>query len=118
MSNKLTRIAKQLLNIEEDLPYRIDYSRDHCVSIDDFEIYIFEQTWGSTALGFDGIGGQAMTTENTYVFVPLNCDQPCFVYFGSRYAYKVEYSRFFMEDVLAGHVESVSRSGKYSISNK
>lgn len=114
MSNKLTRMAKQLLNIEEDLPCRFDYTRDRHAHIDDFDVYVFEQTWGSTALGFGGIGGQAMTNENTYVFIPLNCDQPCFVYFGSRFAYKVEYSDIFMNDVRSGHVESVSRSGKYT----
>lgn len=117
MSNKLTRMAKQLLNIEEDLPCRFDYARDRHAHIDNFDVYVFEQTWGSTALGFGGIGGQAMTAENTYVFIPLNCDQPCFVYFGSRFAYKVEYSDIFMNDVRSGHVESVSRSGKYTSAN-
>ena len=107
-------MAKQLLIINEDLPCRFDYTGDCHTSVDDFDVYIFEQTWGSTALGFGGIGGQAMTPENTYVFVPLNCDQKCFIYFGSRFAYEVEWSDVLMQDVLAHKVEPVDRHGKYS----
>ena len=114
MSNKLIRMAKQLLIINEDLPFRFDYSKDRRVTVDDFEIYIFEQVWGSTALGFGGIGGQAMTEENTYVFVPLNCDQKCFIYFGSRFAYEVEWSDTLMQDILAKKVEPVNRYRKYT----
>lgn len=55
-----------------------------------------------------------MTEAKTYVFVPVNCNQKCFVYFAGRFAYAVNYSREFMEDVLKGNVESVSRAGKYT----
>ena len=115
MSNKLTQIAREILSIEEDLPYRFDYNEKPHPTLDDFEMYTFEQIWGSTALGFGGIGGQAMTSARTYVFVPVNCNQKCFVYFAGRFAYKADYSQKFMDDVLKGNMESVARAGKYSL---
>ena len=102
--------------IEKDLLYRMDYSKEEKhfrVGFDDFDMYIFEQTWGSTALGFGGIGGQAMTSANTYVFVPVTCHQNCFVYFDGRFAYQVPYSESFMEDVRNHSMKSVSQSRLY-----
>ena len=57
MSNKLTRMAREILAIEADLPYRFDYSDNSNPTLDDFELHTFEQTWGSTALGFGGAEG-------------------------------------------------------------
>lgn len=113
MSNKLTRTARELLLIDEDLPNRFCYDKKPYPTLDDFELCIFEQVWGSTALGFGGVGGQTMTSARTYVFVPESCDERCFVYFGGRFAYAVPYSREFMEDVVKGKMEPVYRAGKY-----
>lgn len=113
MSNKLTRMAKEILLIEDDLPYRLDYNQKQRPTVDDFELHTFEQTWESTALGFGGMGGQSITSAQTYVFVPMTCDDNCFVYFAGRYAYSVPYSRLFMEDVAACNVASVAGSRKY-----
>ena len=115
MSNKLTEMAREILNIEADLPYRFDYSDKSNPTLDDFELYTFEQTWGSTALGFGGAGGQMMTSATTYVFIPMSVNQKCFVYFAGRFAYAVDYTDKFMEDVLKGNVASVSESGKYKV---
>ena len=115
MSNKLTQMAREILSIEADLPYRLDYNEDPRPTVDDFELYTFEQIWGSTALGFGGIGGAAMTSARTYVLVPIYGKQKCFVYFAGRFAYKANYSEIFMEDVLKGSMESVARSGKYTL---
>lgn len=113
MSNKLTQMAREILSIEADLPYRFDYNETPHPTLDDFDLYTFEQMWGSTALGFGGIGGSAMTSARTYVFVPVSCNQKCFVYFAGRFAYAVNYSEKFMEDVRKGNMESVARAGKY-----
>ena len=113
MSNKLTKMARDILAIEADLPYRFDYSDNSNPTLDDFELYTFEQTWGSTALGFGGVGGQAITSAITYVFIPISINQKCFVYFAGRFAYAVDYSDKFMEDVLNCNVASVAKSGKY-----
>lgn len=53
------------------------------------EVMMFPQTWGSTALGFGGIGGQAITTAYTVI---VSCDQSgaSAVYFGGQFAYLVE----------------------------
>lgn len=113
MSNKLTEMAREILNIEADLPYRLNYGGDLNPTLDDFELYTFEQTWASTALGFDGIGGQAMTSARTYVFIPMSVNQKCFVYFAGRFAYAVNYSEKFMEDVSKCNMAAVYESGKY-----
>lgn len=115
MSNKLTRMALELLKIEEDLPFRIDYTEKPRPTLDDFELHTFEQIWGSTALGFGGIGGQAMTSARTYVFVPQNCNQKCLVYFAGRYAYAVPYSQTLMDDVATQRMAPVYQAGKYCV---
>ena len=113
MSNKLTNMAREILAIEADLPYRFNYKEKEHPTLDDFTPYVFEQTWGSTALGFGGIGGQAMTPAMTYVFIPMEINQKCFVYFAGRFAYAVDYSEKFMEDVLKRNMAAVYESGKY-----
>lgn len=114
MSNFLINTAREILAIESDLPNRFDYSNEK-PTIDDFELHTFEQTWSSTSLGFGGVGGQVITSARTYVFVPLWCNQKCFIYFGSRFAYAAPYNDVLVEDIRKHNMESVSRSGKYYI---
>ena len=113
MSNKLTDLAREILSIEHDLPFRLNYADGQRPDIDDFEFYTFEQIWGSTALGFGGMGGQAITSANTYVFVPQIDNQLCHIYFAGRYAYSVPYSEVLMQDILKQTMEPVYRSEKY-----
>ena len=115
MSNKLTEMAMDILAIEADLPYRFDYSGNSNPTLDDFELHTFEQTWGSTALGFGGVGGQAMTSATTYVFIPMSVNQKCFVHLVGSFAYAVDYSDKFMKDVLGCNVATVHESGKYKV---
>ena len=112
MSNKLIGIVREIFAIESDLPHRFDYTNG-CPSFDDFDIEIFDQTWSSTALGFGGIGGQAITTARTYVFLPVTCNQKCFVYFAGQFAYAVPWSEKFFADVKSRNVASVRGSAKY-----
>lgn len=49
---------------------------------------MFQQMWGSTALGFGGLGGAAMTSAYTVVITGPMGDA-C-VYFGGRFAYRVD----------------------------
>lgn len=51
-------------------------------------VVMFEQTWGSTALGFGGVGGQAITSAYTVVIEGPRGDA-C-VYFGGRLAYHIK----------------------------
>ena len=57
---------------------------------DDVEVLLFPQTWGSTALGYGGMGGAAVTSAYTVVVH----DHACWcVYFGEgELAYKLEYA--------------------------
>lgn len=114
MSNKLTKTAREILEIEGDLPFRLDYNVKHRPTLNDFEMYTFEQTWGSTALGFGGIGGQAITDARTYVFIPIIPEQKCHVYFAGRYAYAADNSEIFMEDLKKCQMASVAMKGKYT----
>jgi len=107
----LTHMAMELLQINEDFPFRLENPQNTRIS--DFELYDFAQIWGDTTCGFGGVGGQMMTATRTYVLVPISCDEKCLVYFGSRFAYVVPYSQTFIEDVRSGHVESVYKKGKY-----
>lgn len=78
---------------------------------DEIDLYAFPQTWGSTALGFDGIGGSAMTTAMTVVVVHR---RNASVYFGGRHAYTVEnFNGQLIEDIAAHSVKDVASSGHY-----
>jgi len=75
------------------------------------EVYSFPQTWGSTALGFGGIGGAAMTTAQTTVCVH---HRSAAVYFSRRLAYKVSnINATFMADVHGHNMASCGQAGKY-----
>lgn len=76
----------------------------------DLLVEIFPQCWSSTALGFDGIGGQAMTTAYTSVFYDIN-QNIYIVYFGERIAYCVENpTDKFFEDLKNKNLGSVAHA--------
>ena len=101
---KLNKMASQLLIINEDLASRTKKSDG------DYEIYDFDQLWGSTALGFPGIGGSAMVTERTYVIIN---GEIAYVYFGSNFAYESPVTVALLDDVKNQHMASVMGSGRY-----
>lgn len=106
---KLTRLAIDLLNIREDLQIRTNGE----FTGDAAEIWDFDQMWGSTALGFSGMGGQAMTTARTYVVMP-DYNSPVYVYFGGLFAYAVdEINDKFKNDLRNHRMASVLESGRY-----
>lgn len=112
-SNKITKMARELLMINEDFPFRLGADARR-ISVDGFEIYTFTQAWGSTALGFDGIGGQTITEANTYVLEPVAPNAPdyktCHVYFAGRYAYSVPYGTQFCVDLVSQNMAPVSEA--------
>lgn len=56
-------------------------------TVDQVDVQLFPQLWGSTALGYGGLGGAAMTTAYTVV---VSTEAEACVYFGGgRLAYKV-----------------------------
>lgn len=81
-------------------------------SIRDIEVVaMFPQTWSSTALGFGGIGGQAMTPAYTVI---LRCGIEHAVYFGGRHAYTVKHPNDkFFEDLRRGYMSEVRGHTQY-----
>lgn len=108
----LTKIAKELLMIDEDIVYR--FKNPYRTCIDDFILHTFEQSWGDTSCGFGGMGGQKITTARTYVFVPEQIEEKCYVYIGGRFAYSCEWSEIFEKDLKNQNVVGRVRCGKYN----
>jgi hypothetical protein len=88
----------------------VEKTRRH--SMYDLTVYsMFPQTWSSTALGFGGIGGQAITSAYVCVIESGLVGQFA-VYFGGMLAYVIERpNATFMEDI-ASHRMVDARLGK------
>jgi len=86
---------------------------------DEIEVTMFPQTWGSTATGYGGMGGAAMTSAYT-IIVCYKMTTYC-VYFGcGRLAYRLTWADMtpsgrdnFLSDMAARNMASVAKSGKY-----
>lgn len=79
----------------------------------EFSMWMFPQTWGSTAFGFGGVGGQAMTTAYTTV-VHEAVSNYAGVFFGNSLAYTIhDPNQEFWNDVSRGDMEPQSKKGKY-----
>jgi hypothetical protein len=81
-------------------------------SLYDIDVYNFPQTWGSTSLGFGGIGGAAMTKAYTTVIV---CRGNAAVFFAGRHCYSVDViNEAFKEDLNKRHMRSLKEAnGRY-----
>lgn len=112
----LVDIAIELLQIDRNFHGHLKDPHNNRIS--DFELYTFEQTWGNTSGGFEGIGGSAMTNQRTYVFIPMTAteQEECLVFFGGRFAYHAPYSEIFINDVRNHNVVGMSKKAKYKIS--
>lgn len=76
----------------------------------------FQQIWGSTALGFGGVGGQAMTSAYTTVVILY---EYCAVFYAGGYAYTVENTEAFWNDVKEHKIEGIRGSkSKYKVINE
>jgi len=74
---------------------------------------MFPQTWSSTALGFGGIGGQAVTPAYTIIIESEHGLGYC-VYFGGRFAYRIERAAdCFYSDITKQSMVKVTESHKY-----
>lgn len=88
----------------------IDKTRKHSM-YDTTVAAMFVQTWGSTALGFGGIGGQAITSAYVSV-IESNLTGEHAVYFHGRLAYVIDRpNEKFWADVH-GHRMVDARDGK------
>jgi hypothetical protein len=89
----------------QDIPY---IKRKRRPMPDELEVTVFAQSWGSTALGYGGMGGSAVTPAYTVIvsYGPIHC-----VYFGSggQLAYAIDTNELtgeggvkFQEDMKEG----------------
>lgn len=67
---------------------RTGYSRFH-EFWSDIELHLVSQTWGSTACGWGGIGGAAITTAYTLVITNKHLNA-AFIYWAGKLAYVVD----------------------------
>lgn len=84
----------------------------------EFDVYAFPQVWVSTALGYGGIGGSAMTKATTIILYSDRKDV-AYVYPGSRelgYVVEVPSSDFwndvYKRDILPVYLPEISKYGK------
>lgn len=76
------------------------------------DVTMFAQTWGSTALGFGGIGGQAFTTA--YTVVVQGPAGEALVYFGGRLAYRINRpNHMFNDDIRNRFLLPVGKQRAY-----
>ena len=79
----------------------------------EFEMTMFMQTWGSTALGFGGIGGQAMTSAYTTIVSEVYSGWVG-VFFGESLAYKINNpNQKFYEDVRDNNMQPTYKASVY-----
>ena len=79
----------------------------------DLDMYMFPQTWGSTALGFGGIGGQTITTAQTVVVEDYKNGWYS-VFFDEGLAYLLKNpNHHFFEDLKKWRMKSVGEHWTY-----
>jgi hypothetical protein len=109
-------------------PAQMQAIKDHTVPMvsrtrrprtDDIEVLLFAQTWGSTALGYGGIGGAAMTSAYTVVVI-MDHRYHCVYFGGDQLAYRVdivscsrEGKEKFMDDLRHHVLADVRGSARY-----
>lgn len=100
--------AEVLFSQNETLMAKIKQAKGFDMEV----IGVFPQVWGSTALGFGGIGGQALTKAYTTV-VHENFTDAYVVFFGNRAAYMVDDAKeAFFEDLRKRDMASVAEAQK------
>lgn len=84
------------------------------VKYPDFDFCMFSQFWGSTALGFNSIGGQALTKAYTTVVYETHLN--IFgVFFEDKFAYAIENpNKMFFEDCKNHNMKPVFEAFKYN----
>lgn len=103
MNNELKEIIKTVLKIDDFIQWDGSLINKR---IDD--IINFKQTWSSTALGFGGVGGTAMTNAYTTI---LRLGNIWFVFFDGKFAYKVSIDdEVFYEDMKDRNLRSIKEA--------
>lgn len=111
MEIKLPNLELLIYKARMQLYLNKDYLKQHGEEKRmEFDVEVFSQYWGSTALGFDTWGGQSMTKAYTTVVHETNSDFYC-VFFGDQIAYIVyNPSEKFLEDLKNHRMEDVRQA--------
>lgn len=103
MIENIAECIKNLCNIDTQL--------EKAQSKDIVSFHAFYQTWGSTALGFGGLGCSAMTAALTTVIQTK--DHKYYVFFDDRLAYCVEKpNEEFFNDFHKQNMKSCSKAAQ------
>jgi hypothetical protein len=94
---------------------RFDYKVKRTRYLNQDEVLVaamFAQTWASTALGFGGVGGAAITSAYSIV---IEYENTYYVYFGGRFAYKLkDPNQKFWDDIRAQNLAHVRDAWEYT----
>lgn len=103
-------IIKEYKTLDENTPKQVYDAFKH----PNFDFIMFPQVWGSTALGFNTIGGQALTKAYTTVVYELHTNI-FFVFFEEDYAYSVKNpNELFKKDLDEKNMKAVYEAFKYT----
>lgn len=92
----------------------LEFAAKHNAKESDINVQVFPQVWGSTALGFDGIGGQAFTKSHTIVLYSAHHDI-AWVAFAGSFAYEVtKPNGVFWEDKNMGDMKPQRMAYQYN----
>jgi hypothetical protein len=110
--NSFTKVEQSELRKNSMIPV-VEFSRRPAQS--ELEVFVFPQTWSSTALGYPGIGGQSMTSA--YTVVVQCCNTVCVYFNGDRLAYRLELDKIssrgrenYFTDIQFHNMPSVDKS--------
>lgn len=104
MDNILSKLSIATINVNDYISNKYNLSEVA-------QVFVFEQVWGSTSLGFDGIGGSTMTSAWTHVVSTYYGKHH--VFFNGRHAYTVDSANEkFMDDLMKQNMKSVNDAMK------
>lgn len=104
MDNILSKLSIATINVSDYISNKYNLS-------DVAQVFVFEQVWGSTALGFGGIGGSTMTSAWTHVISTV--DGKYHIFFNGRHAYTVDSANEkFMDDLMKQNMQPVDNAIK------
>jgi hypothetical protein len=77
-------------------------------SADAVDVILFPQTWGSTALGYGGVGGAAMS--EAYTIIVSTGGEACVYFGGGALAYRVDFTKMSVKERRAWEAALSSRN--------
>ena len=103
-------IIKEYKTLDENTPKQVYDAFKH----PNFDFIMFSQVWGSTSLGFNTIGGQALTKAYTVIVHEIYANI-ALVFFEEEFAYLIKNpNELFKEDLENRNMKAVYEAFKYN----